>query len=63
MGLKKFLTGTAAVPLIILVVLLIIYFLFLPPILKYIIENQGEKQPGNLCNKMYRLEYLQQTFH
>jgi uncharacterized protein involved in outer membrane biogenesis len=46
MGLKKFITGTAAVPLIIVVVLLILYFFFLPPILKYIIENQGEKQLG-----------------
>ena len=46
MGIKKFFAGTAAVPVITVVAILVIYFLFLPPILKYIVENQGEKQLG-----------------
>jgi len=46
MGIKKFVAGSTAVPVIIIAVILVIYFLFLPPILKYIIETQGEKQLG-----------------
>lgn len=46
MGIKKFFAGAAAVPVIIIAVILVIYFLFLPPIFKYIIENQGEKYLG-----------------
>lgn len=46
MAVKKLITGTASIPLLIIVALLAIYFFFLPPVLKYIIEDQGEKQLG-----------------
>jgi hypothetical protein len=46
MVIRKIIKGVGAVPLIIIGSLLIIYFLFLPPILKYVIETQGEKQLG-----------------
>ncbi|NTV82774.1 MAG: hypothetical protein HGA23_00560, partial [Bacteroidales bacterium] len=46
MVIKKLITGTAAIPLSVIAALLIIYFFFLPPVLKYIIEDQGEKQLG-----------------
>jgi len=46
MVVKKIISTIGIIPLVIIAVLLIIYFLFLPPILKYIIENQGEKQLG-----------------
>jgi hypothetical protein len=46
MVIRKVIKGIGIVPLIIIGSLLIIYFFFLPPILKYIIENQGEKQLG-----------------
>jgi hypothetical protein len=46
MIIRKVIKGIGAVPLIIIASLLIIYFFFLPPVLKYIIENQGEKQLG-----------------
>ena len=46
MVIRKVIKGVGAIPLIIIGSLLIIYFFFLPPILKYVIENQGEKHLG-----------------
>jgi hypothetical protein len=46
MVIRKVIKGAGAIPLIIIGSLLIIYFYFLPPVFKYIIENQGGKQPG-----------------
>jgi hypothetical protein len=46
MAIKNIIKGTFATPLIIIVALLAIHFFFLPPILKYLIEDQGEKRLG-----------------
>jgi hypothetical protein len=46
MLIKRLIQGTAALPLAIIGGLLIIYFLFLPPVLKYLIEKEGAKQLG-----------------
>jgi len=61
MILKKIIKGIGIVPLVILGGLLIIYFFFLPPVLKYVIENQGEKRLGRKVEVGHA--YLQESMN